>query len=381
MPLNEWIFWSSVAFLLFVTVCYPLLAAMLGLFRRHQGPAWSGEPGVSLIITAYNEEKHIKEKLENSLGLNYPKEKLEIIVASDGSTDRTHDMVNAFRNEGVKLYAYDRLGKTAIQNESVKKSSGEIIVFSDANAMYRKDAVRKLVANFGDERVGCVSGQLVYKKSAENLTGLCESAYWNYEKFIKYRESRISSLIGVNGSIYAIRKSDYVEIGNDLISDLVEPLEIVRHGKKVVYEPEAISEEESSATYREEFERKIRIFTRTIHGLFRMKALLNPFQYGIFSIQLWIHKIFRYLMPFALLSAALSLIFLTDRFFYYILYCLMITTLIFAMIAKFTEYSDKRNWFFNVIYYSLTVNFALVLAWLNVLKGKTITIWPTERGS
>ena len=131
MPLNEWIFWSSVAFLLFVTVCYPLLAAMLGLFRRHQGPAWSGEPGVSLIITAYNEEKHIKEKLENSLGLNYPKEKLEIIVASDGSTDRTHDMVNAFRNEGVKLYAYDRLGKTAIQNESVKKSSGEIIVFSD----------------------------------------------------------------------------------------------------------------------------------------------------------------------------------------------------------------------------------------------------------
>ena len=336
-------------------------------------------PFVSLIIAVYNEEKVIRAKLENSLRLNYPEKKLEIIVASDGSTDRTNEIVRSFENRGIKLYQYERVGKTGIQNETVKKAKGEILVFSDANAIYHKDAIRKLVRNFFYDGVGCVCGQLFYRKKDGTHFASGEILYWKYENFLKNKENRISSLIGANGSIYAIRKSDYVEIDVELISDLVEPLEIVKRGKRVAYEPEAISYEESSSFVKEEFNRKVRILTRSIFALLHMKCLFDPLSYGIFAIQLLVHKMLRYLVPLFLMTGALSLVFLIENKFYFVLFCLLMVLSLLTIVGKFSR--NKRAYFrlFNLIYYYAMVNYALIFAWINIVRGRKITVWRPER--
>ena len=382
MSVLEWIFWGSVSFVLAATAGYPLMISAFGLFIHRARVLREDEPTVSLIIAAHNEERVIREKIENSLALDYPGEKFEIMVASDGSTDRTNEIVRSFADKGIKLCAYERRGKTGIQNETVKEASGEILVFSDANAFYRKDAIRKLVRNFGDDQVGCVSGQLVYRRRDECGAGESECSYWSYEKYLKCKESALFSLVGANGSIYAIRKKDYVHIGERLISDFVEPLEIVRRGKRVIYEPEAVSEEEPSLSYEKEFRRKVRILTRSIQGLLHMKGLLNPFRYGIFSLQLLVHKAFRYLIPGFLLSGALSLLFLSRDPFYFLLCALMMISLLMAAIARAVENTTGGNRvlkLFNLIYYYVLVNLAVALAWVNVVKGSTITVWATDR--
>ncbi len=373
------VFWSSLTIIILVTLGYPVMVYVLSLFIRERKSLWDGEPTVSLIIAAYNEESVIKEKLENSLKLDYPNEKLEIIVASDGSIDRTNEIVESFADKGIKLYGYGRMGKTGIQNETVKKAKGEILVFSDANGMYNEDAIRKLIRNFEKNKIGCVCGQLIYEDEDTHAAGVTEGAYWNYEKKLKTAESKLSSLIGANGSIYAIRKSDYTELNTALISDLVEPLEIVKKGKKVKYEPDAISIEKSSSTMNMEFARKVRILTRSIKGVLHMRSLFNPLKFGIFSFQLLVHKMARYLMPVFLMLCVLSLILLTHEILYFILFGLLITLLVLAVIAKFTENTEYNNKLFSLIYYYLIVHYALFLAWGNVIKKEKMIIWSTDR--
>ena len=301
-----WVFWFCVAMVLLAVVGYPVLLALSWPFARQKRVFSSAEPRVTLVIAAYNEERKIAAKLDNSLALDYPREQLDIIVASDGSTDRTNQIVETYRNRGVQLASFPRTGKTGVQNFVVAAARGEIMVFSDANAMYRPDAIRKLIRNFADPRVACVCGQLVYAVDGEGA-GAAENIYWNYEKFMKQRESDLSSAIGVNGSIYAVRRSDYVVLDADVISDLVLPLTLVRDGKRVVYESEAVSVEQGSTDYSMEFRRKVRILTRSIRGLLRMRALMNPFRYGVFALQLIMHKLLRFLTPVFLISAALAL--------------------------------------------------------------------------
>jgi cellulose synthase/poly-beta-1,6-N-acetylglucosamine synthase-like glycosyltransferase len=380
--LFESIFWCSVSFVAATTVGYPLLLTALSIFAQRPRTMRDDEPTVTLIIAAHNEEKVIKEKLDNSLSLDYPEKKLEIIVASDGSTDMTDDIVSSFADRGVILHAYNRMGKTGIQNGSVEKAHGEILVFSDANAMYKKDAIRKLVRNFADEAVGCVSGQLIYRRRGDCAAGESEGCYWKYEKYLKEKESALSSLLGVNGSIYAVRKEDYVCIDNSLISDFVEPLEIVRRGKRVVYEPEAVSEEEPSVSYDKELRRKIRSLTRSIRGLLHMKSLMNPFKHGIFAVQLFVHKACRYLVPFFLATSAACLLILTGSPLYFALFCLMVMSLALAAVGRlFADIAPGNKVFkvVNLIYYYFLVNYAVTLAWVNVMRGSEITVWTTDR--
>ncbi len=383
MTIVETIFWVSLLFVCFVTFGYPFVLAFWGLFVRTQSIRGENDekdlPAVSMIIAAYNEEKVIGAKIKNSLDLDYPPEKLEIIVASDGSGDRTDEIANSFREDDVRLFRYGRMGKTGIQNESVRKANGEIIVFSDANAMYQKTALLKLIRHFTDPKIGCVCGQLVYNSNERRQAGDSEISYWKYEKFIKTMESKVSSLIGVNGSIYAIRKSDYVEIDPDYISDLVEPLEIVKNGKRVIYEPEAVSEEDASASIEEEFNRKVRILTRSIRGFLLYRELCNPKKYGIFSLQIILHKLCRYLVPAFLLSGAISLVALSHSTFYLILYLLMILVLIFAMISKFSGHPIGQRAVFRHAYYYIVVNYAIVLAWIRIIKNQKITVWSPSR--
>lgn len=379
--LLEALLWFSVLMVVLVTLGYPLTLAVAGSVLRRTRRVEDAEPPVSLIIAAHNEEACIGRKLENTLALDYPRDRLEIIVASDGSTDRTVDIVASFRDRGVVLRDFTRIGKTGMQNEVARTASGEILVFSDANADYRPDAIRKLVRNFADPAVACASGQLVYQSSVASAAD-GESSYWNYEKFLKRCESDLSSLIGANGSIYAVRRSDYVNIDNDLISDLVEPLALVRNGKRVVYEPEAVSVEEASSTYSIEFRRKVRILTRSIKGLLHMRALLNPFRYGIFSFQLVVHKLLRYLVPLFLALGMASLTALAALGQYRIGFALVALALTSATLVGRGLLPRWPNPAFracHLLYYYLMVNYALVPAWINILKGTRVTVWVPDR--
>ena len=380
----EWILWCSAGAVVLTAIGYPLFLGIVGPLVRRKPLRGTDEPTVTLIIAAYNEEAVIEKKLLNSLALDYPREKLEIIVASDGSTDRTHELVERYRNDGILLKSFARSGKTGVQNRVARLARGDILIFSDANAMYRNDAVRKLVSNFADQMVGGVCGQLVYTVEEPTGAGKSENLYWNYEKFMKQQESNLSSVVGANGSIYAVRRADYVEIDEDMISDFVEPLAIVRNGKRVVYEPEAISVELASTNYAAEFRRKVRILTRSILGLLRMRDLMNPLRFGMFAIQLIMHKLLRFITPSFLIVgflafAALAALAITP---YRMLFVITVPVGVAALLVTRFGYLVKPGFFLklsHMIYYYSMANYALVLAWLNVLRGRRITLWAPER--
>lgn len=379
MIIFEILFWISSFMIFYVYIGYPCIAYLISLFVRNSSKKAFIEPAVSIIISAYNEEKVISEKIQNTLELDYPKEKLEIIVASDGSSDNTDSIVKTFEEHGVKLYRFERMGKTGIQNESVKLAKGEILVFSDSNAMYHKEAIRMLVQNFKDPTIGCVCGRLDYITDNDSKQTFGEALYWRYEKQIKIIESKLSSLVGVNGSIYAVRKDDYIFINNDLISDFLEPLEIVKSGKRVIYEEKAVSEEIISDTYEIEFNRKIRIFIRSIKGILHAKDLLNPMKYKMFSFQFLSHKLFRYLVPLFLIIALVSLLVLSINLFYLGIYVIVVILLILACIGKFIQTNSKKILICNLAYYYLLMNCAMIIAWLRVIKGEKIVLWNTQR--
>ena len=374
--------WSCVAIVVLVTLGYPAFLALIGPIARRPWRQEDAEPSVTLIIAAYNEESGIERKLLNTLALDYPRDRLEIMVASDGSSDRTNDIVKSFADRGIQLLAYPRTGKTGCQNLAAKAARGDILVFSDANAAYHPQAIRKLVRNFADREVGCAVGQLVYESSG-NAAGDCEDSYWTYEKFMKVRESQISSLIGANGSIYAVRRDAYVELDLDLISDFCEPLALVREGYRVVYEHEAVSVEEASDGFDVEFRRKVRILTRSIRGLLRMRVLLNPFRYGWFAVQLAMHKLMRFLTPLFLIGGAAALTALAALGQYRWLFAAAVVGLVgtFAVVAQ-ARRTGSKNAVVRVCYlayYYLMVNYALVLAWINIFKGRRMTVWAPER--
>lgn len=377
----EWSLWLSILMVILITMGYPVILTFLGLLIDRPRRFDDAEPTVSLIIAAYNEEACIARKIENTIAIDYPRDRLDIIVASDGSSDHTDEIVQSFSHLGINLHRFPRTGKTGVQNQVAKIAKGEILIFSDANAMYRPDAIRKLVRNFSDTEVACVSGQLIYQTDRIGA-GDSERSYWDYEKFMKRRESDLSSLIGANGSIYAVRRADYVEIDNDLISDLVEPLELVRRGKRVIYEPEAISVEEASSTYGDEFRRKVRILTRSIRGVLHMRALFNPFRYRFFSFQLFMHKLMRYLTPLFLLTGFISLTVLAVLGSYRPLFLLAAGLVLAAIFVGRGLQPPRQNLMIRIchlLYYYLMVNYALALAWINVLKGTRMILWAPDR--
>lgn len=378
----EAIFFILFFLILYVYFGYPLIIYLIGKLN------WKTiktddqfRPHVTLIIAAYNEEHVIEEKIKNSFEIDYPKDKLEIIVFSDGSTDRTNEIVEKFEKDGVKLLrTKERKGKTAGQNFAVSRASGEIIVFSDANAFYQKDAIQKIVRNFSDKSIGCVCGELVYFKDNRTLIGDAEDAYWNYEKFIKRQENRAASILGANGSIYAVRKELYAPLPGDIISDFIEPLKIIEQGYRVIYEPSAFSFEQSTTNFRQEYRRKERIINRSFYSLLANKTFLNPLKYPLLSFQLWSHKILRWLIPMYLPVVFVTNVFLLDSLFFQIA---LVFQILFYLFAGFGYFLEKNNWhniFFYVPFYYCLVNIASFKAIvLFVTQKTTVVTWEPIR--
>ena len=301
------LFWVSLGFLLYVYLGYPLLIAVLACLRPKQAFAWEHFPSVSLIIAAYNEENIIQQKLENALKLDYPQGKLEIIVAADGSDDRTRELVAGFSSEGVILsYAPERRGKMAAIYHALEKASGDILVFSDANNFFTSYAIKYLVQPFIDPEVGGTTGAKHIRKEGDSLSS-SEGLYWKYESWIKRSESRLNTCTAAAGEILAIRRDcfpqqDLSAVVND---DFYLLLRIIRDGFHVVYVPQAESWERVSPSAQDEVKRRSRITAG------RFQALTHSLQWMPWNNpgavwQLFSHKYFRLFLPFAMLIALLA---------------------------------------------------------------------------
>jgi len=253
------LFWSSLGALAWTQAGYPVFAA--GLARLRSRPVRKGEftPSVSLIVAAHDEEDVIARRLENLLALDYPPELLEILVASDASADGTDALVEsvAATEPRVRLLRCPREGKVAAQNRAVRETTGEILAFSDANAQWEPDALRKLMRNFADPDVAYVCGSSVY----ENADGTNrEGTYWRFESWLRQSESELGSITGGIGAIYTVRRSDYVDVDPRFGHDLALPYLMVQRGRRAVYDTEALASEKPSRDIEDEYRRKVRMF-------------------------------------------------------------------------------------------------------------------------
>jgi len=376
------LFWLCLAVIVYVYAGYPLGLWLLSRLRPPRPPAVvAGWPWTSLIIAAYNEESDIREKLVNSLSLSYPREKLEIIVVSDGSTDQTDRIVEGFAPQGVQLIRLEgRQGKTAAQNAAAVRAKGDILVFSDANALYEPDALQQLVRHFERDDVGCVEGQrrdfaAVVSASAEH-----ELTYRDWESLLKTWESRVLSCTGATGPIYAIRRSLYVPLDPSMISDLMEPMLVMcRHGKRHVFEPGAVSCEVVLPKLQDEFRRKVRIITRCLNSLKQAPEVLNPFRCGLFAIQVISHRLLRWLVPVFALGAFTATVFLLHHPFYRMILLLEMLFLFLAHTGAVLDRFDLGPAFLRLPHYFFTANLASLQAIVNSLLGRNIVNWHTVR--
>jgi biofilm PGA synthesis N-glycosyltransferase PgaC len=300
------LFWLFVIGIFYTYAGYPLILAVLARLRPKPESYPQSFPSVTLLIAAYNEQAVIQEKIENSLSLNYPREQLQILIAADGSTDNTPDIVRSFSQQGVELsYSPERRGKMAAINRAMPLARGEVVVFSDANNLYAPNALSELVKPFADPTVGASSGAKVIIRSDETL-GESEGIYWKYESFIKKQETRLGCCTGVAGEILALRRDLFIPPPDSIINDdFYMAMQVIRQGYRVVYVPTAISNEPPSLSAQDEITRRSRIIAGRYQAIARALEWL-PWRRPLVIWQIVSHKFLRPMVPLAMAGALVA---------------------------------------------------------------------------
>ncbi len=376
-------FWLCIGVLGYVYVGYPLLVHLVS--RVFPKPVVNGdiEPKVTVLITAFNEENDIRAKLENTLSVEYPAAKLEIIVASDGSTDGTDEIVKTFADRGVTLFRQEgRVGKTTTQNNAVEQATGDIILFSDATTLYTKDVFRRILPHFADETVGCVAGRLIYVDDASTIVGSGAKSYWNYETFIKTAESTACSLIGASGCLYAVRRSAYEPMYAEACSDFLICTHLYRSGLRSIFAPDAVCYEHTNSRSDDELSMRVRVISQTFTDLWRNRDMLNPLKSGFFAVQLISHKVLRYTVPFLLLAlfitnAALA----TESVFYAAIFAVQAMFYVLAFAGWVLERMGRRLSLLAMPLYFVLANLASAVAFYKFLRGERYARWEPIRSS
>lgn len=381
MNIAETIFWVSVGLVVYAYLGYPVLLVLVSRIQAKPVKRAQWVPTVSVIIAAYNEERDLAAKLENTLSLDYPKENLEIIVTSDCSTDRTDEIARSFASRGVRLHRQsERLGKTAAQNAAVEQATGEILLFSDATTNYRPDVLRRIVPSFADKSVGCVTGQVIYSNSINSAVGHGTRSYWSYEFLLKRKESAIGSLIGVCGCMYAVRRSAYVPLYHEACSDFLIATTMVKQGFRAIYEPDAVCHEEPNTAANKELAVRVRIAVQTFADLWRNRAVLNPFRSGFFAVQLFSHKVMRYLVPLFLLAIlASSAMLATESTFFAFVFLAQIVFYLAAVLSLILETFEIKSHLLALPQYFMIVNLAALIAVFKIIRGERYTRWEPVR--
>jgi len=366
------VFWASAIFIVYAYVGYPCALAALARVRRRTVAKARITPRVSFIIAARNEERRIEDKIENTLAQDYPAPLMEIIVASDCSTDATDDTVRSFG--GVRLVrTVERKGKEAAQQAAIHAASGDILIFSDTGTALARDGVSAIVANFADQTVGCVSS---VDRLVTPTAGDGEGAYVRYEMQLRLLETAVNSLVGLSGSFFAARREVCLSWSADRQSDFSTLLNAVDLGFRGVLDPESVGYYRGIADERREAERKVRTVVRGIAVVARNARMLNPFRYGLFAWQLASHKVCRWCVPFAMIAAAIANALIVGRSpLYAAAFCAQLIVYAAGAVGVRTRTSALR-----IPAFLLVSNAAICAAWIRFAVGERITHWdPSER--
>ncbi|MFO0773257.1 MAG: glycosyltransferase family 2 protein [Nitrospiraceae bacterium] len=373
------LFWGALGFVVYAYAGYPIVLWLLSLVRNRPVAKAAILPKVSFIITAFNEEKRLPDKLRNSLEQDYPKDKIEIIVASDCSTDRTDDIVREHGSLGVCLSRLpNKGGKEAAQKFAVESAGGDVLVFSDVATTLPPTAIRTIVMNFADPSVGCVSSVDRFVDADGRVSG--EGAYVTYEMLLRRLETKVNSLVGLSGSFFAARREVCRNWAPDLQSDFNTLLNSIRGGLRGVSDPDSVGFYKNLADERKEYDRKVRTVVRGISVFMRSLALLNPFTYHLFAWQLFSHKLCRWMVPFALIVAFVSNAVLAWDSWWY--------RLLFAGQAAFYGVAAAYMWshalpkvaLLRLPSFFVMVNVSILDAWMRYFRGDRILYWdPSKR--
>jgi cellulose synthase/poly-beta-1,6-N-acetylglucosamine synthase-like glycosyltransferase len=377
-----YIFWAAIGILIYIYLGYPLLVFLLGGICRREVRKSDQCPHVSIVIAAFNEETHIRQTVENKLRLEYPEDRLEILVVSDGSTDGTDSIVRNFDSRRIRLFRQEpRQGKTAALNMAVQEAKGDIVVFSDANSIYSTDALKNLVANFSDDSVGYVTGKLIYGRPGGSKIGDGCTKYMRYENLLREYETRIGSIVGVNGGIDAVRKTLYEPMNPEQIPDFILPLKVVEKGFRVVYDPDAVLMEDALKGSSDEYSMRVRVALRALNAIKDMYHLMNPFRYRFFAWQFFSHKTLRYLaFLFLVIAYASNLVLLKREGIYLAAFVAQTLLYLFALAGWFTEMAKKESGMFYLPFYFCLLNVASAEAFVKMLQGRRQVIWNPRKG-
>jgi cellulose synthase/poly-beta-1,6-N-acetylglucosamine synthase-like glycosyltransferase len=374
------IFWTAFLLLVYVYAGYPILARLLGWIRSRPVNTSSTDaflPTVTVVIAAFNESRHIVATVRNKLESDYPADRLDVIVVSDGSDDGTDDLVRGIDDPRVRLLRQEpRAGKTSGLNLGVPEATGEIVVFSDANSIYREDTLRNLVAPLSDPNVGYVTGRMVYRAPDGSLTGEGCSAYMAYENTLRRWETDLGSIVGVDGGVDAMRRSLYRPMRVDQLPDFVQPLTVREQGYRVVYAPGALLYEDALARTEDEFRMRVRVSLRAMHALKDKARMLNPFRFGLFAWQLWSHKVLRYLAFLFQATVLLANLVLAATGNAWWLAVLAAQAVFYAAaLLSHASRHRKQPRVVGAIYYLCVVNLAGAFAFFRFLLGHKQVTW------
>jgi len=373
------LFVGSIVLIFFSYFGYPFSLWFLGIFKNKGVRKAPFFPDVTMIITAYNEEKNIKEKLDNTLALEYPRGKLQILVASDGSTDRTNPIVREYEKNGVELLAIEeRRGKENAQKEAVKRARGTVLVFTDVATQLDPEGLKEIVFNFADPSVGCVSSEDRLIGKDGNPSG--ERFYVRYEMWLRRLESKVNSLVGLSGSFFAARKAVCGDFSEKMQSDFRTVLNSIKVGLRGVSDPKAIGYYLDVGDEKREFDRKVRTVLRGLTVFFGHLEFLNVFRYGMFSYQYFCHKLLRWLVPLMLALVFFSNLFLAWKAFSFLILFIGQIGFYGLGIWGWKIKGTQSKILLKVPVYFLTVNASILVAWWRYLKGQRTVIWtPSER--
>jgi glycosyltransferase involved in cell wall biosynthesis len=374
------VFWASLGLLVYTYLAFPVIAMVRGMLVRRAHRTAPIVPPVSLIIAARNEAGSIGAKLRNIDQLDYPDERLEVIIASDGSEDATEAIVAAHRGRPVTLLRLPHDGKAAALNAAVAASAGEILVFSDSNSRYASDAIRRLVAPFADELVGGVAGNQVYERKPDGASGTDgERAFWGLDRLLKAAEGRSGSTISATGAIYAIRRELFSPVPPGVTDDFYTSVGVIVQGRRLVFALDAVAYEQPAASGRLEFQRKVRIMTRGLRAIMMRRELLDPRRHGFYAIQLASHKVLRRLMSVPLVLVAIASVSLWRRGLLYQAALVGQAGFYIAAVIGLLPWRGARYPVFNIPAFFCTATLASAIASWNVLRGRTIDRWEPAR--
>ena len=373
-------FWSSLGVCVYIYFGYPGLLWVLSRLRPRPVAEADVTPFATFVVPAYNEERNIAAKIENTLSLDYPADRIEVLVVSNGSTDRTNEIVRGFADPRVRLIALEQPGKMEALNEGARSARGEILVLTDADFFLDRHSLREIARKFADAEVGGVCGTRGSGMQRDgDATGEGEGMYGRWARWQKIRESEIGSVFAADGLLYAIRKELYVPISDPAqADDIAISARVVLQGRRLLFEPKATAWEHSTIRAGEEFGRKVRVTNHSVRALLNLRSAL--FNRGFYSVELLSHKLVRHFIPFFLISLFLASVALVRRGPFYVL-ALLGQLFVYGLAAAgalLRNHAIGRAKLLAVPYYFCFVNAAALFGVLAILRGERLTAWSSR---